>query len=329
MKYKHLIRIVTTVALVAIVSVLYVKHIYQFLHMNRKVKPDILVVEGWMNDKSLEAAKEEFLDNHYGLIITTGFSYFEGWGIYMNGKLVFDLENKINTKQDNKYTVSIVARGDKAAGTNAHFVLLADSLIIGNDFVDSRQKTFTYEYISDTPPVTIQVLYDNDAYTGYEDRNLYVFSVLVNGQTFMADNPSVSHYSHNQGSYTFEGRLSKNASDRAAGYLINAGIPSELVVPVETLTRKKSRTYSTARDVKIWLDNNLTGENRTVTVVTQGVHARRSFYSFNKILEGNYTTGVVSLPEHDINYFNWWQCPEGWGRVLYETIGLIYSFLIL
>ena len=54
------------------------QHVYDFISINRSSGSDILVVEGWLPDEALEKAREEFLQNKYKLILTTGFPYYEG-----------------------------------------------------------------------------------------------------------------------------------------------------------------------------------------------------------------------------------------------------------
>ncbi len=46
--------------------------IHPFLRMSRPLDADVMIVEGWVSDKTIDAAMAEFKDKDYRLMITTG-----------------------------------------------------------------------------------------------------------------------------------------------------------------------------------------------------------------------------------------------------------------
>lgn len=55
------------------------KNIYTFLAVNRPVRGEILVVEGWLPDYALEKVIVEFRKNDYRVLITTGMPLSKGY----------------------------------------------------------------------------------------------------------------------------------------------------------------------------------------------------------------------------------------------------------
>lgn len=61
-------------------------HIYSFLALNRPIKADVLVIEGWMHDDAFKDVIKEFERGGYKKLITIGPSLHEGYHltIYKN-----------------------------------------------------------------------------------------------------------------------------------------------------------------------------------------------------------------------------------------------------
>jgi len=65
--------------IVALLIIFVVKNIHPFLAIDSPVNSEILVVEGWLPDYALEQAMNEFNDNNYSLLITTGGPLLKGY----------------------------------------------------------------------------------------------------------------------------------------------------------------------------------------------------------------------------------------------------------
>lgn len=323
-------RCALVIILIIILAGLFLRHVYSFLHLTKRVEPDILVVEGWLSEDALESAKQEFLRNSYNLLITTGFPYKNGWLMGANGIMEFDVHGRLGSSPIKTYEITLSVSGTRAKGEFAHFSLYADTILLGQDYSTRHRRDYTYRIVADRPPTTIKVTFDNDLHKGFRDRNLFVYAVKVNNETFRADNGSVTCYEKKRGGYFIGQPLSKSTAIRAAEYMIHSGIPQSLIMPVETNRRIKSKTYTTGIDVKNWIETNqpLSGR-RSITIVTLGAHARRSYCSFKKVFGNQADIGVIALPYQDMNYYNWWKNPLGWETILYESIGLIYISLYL
>ena len=68
---------------VGLISVLVFTSVYPFLAITHRVNANILVVEGWINERAIQAAVTEFESEHYQRVFTTG-GPVVGTGGYIN-----------------------------------------------------------------------------------------------------------------------------------------------------------------------------------------------------------------------------------------------------
>jgi hypothetical protein len=319
----------TFLPLLIFVAAYYFLNIYSILSISRPVTPVILVAEGWLNTDALNLAREEFLQHEYKLLLTTGLPYKRGYMIGSDGKVVFETRHRVPGSPDSNYRITLAMRGTKALDAFAHVRLYADSLEIGDFFSTRKKRNFACNVNLDHPPSFIAVEFDNDTYTKNSDRNLFIYSVTVNNQVFEADNESVTYYNRKSGKYYFHHRLSSSSAQDAANFLVSSGIPDSLVIPLVTTRKIKSKTYTTALDLKNWLQKNRPAYPEPVTIFSPGPHARRSWISYRKAFGDSIPVGVISCPDRHISGENWWKTRKGWRKVLYETAGVFYASVVL
>ncbi|HJZ41571.1 MAG TPA: carbohydrate-binding domain-containing protein [Bacteroidales bacterium] len=307
----------------------YFRNIYPFLSISRPVEPSILVAEGWLNEEALELAREEFLLHEYKLLLTTGLPYKRGYMIGSNGKVVFETGHRGLASPDSTYRINLLMRGTKSMKAFAHVKLFADSLEIGDFFSSRKKRNFTCDVKLDNPPSFIAVEFDNDTYTKNSDRNLFIYSVTVNNQVFMADNEKVTYYIRKSGKYYFRFHFSSSSAEDVANFLISSGIPDSMIIPLVTTRKIKSKTYTTALDLNNWLQKNRPAYPEPVTIFSPGPHARRSWISYRKAFGDSIPVGVISCPDRHVSSENWWKTRKGWRKVLYETAGVVYATVVL
>jgi len=306
----------------------YSLHAYDYLSLTHLSRPEILVVEGWLPESTLQKAKEEFLQNKYKLTLTTGFPFYKGFLMGSGGRMEFNTVG-LQASPDSIYSVGLTIRGTKAGGKFAHFILFADTSRLCDYYSSRHKKQYTCRIKLASSPGTIGVEFDNDMFTRSADRNLYFYSVIVNGQIFPADIKNVGYYLYRNGKYILRQKLGSSTSTVAANYLKSLGIPDSLVVAIETQQKIKSKTYTTALDVKAWIAKNFSEEQPSINIFTQSIHARRSYVSYRKAFGNSADIGVISCPEKTANRLNWWKSMKGWKKILYETAGVLYTLIVL
>jgi uncharacterized SAM-binding protein YcdF (DUF218 family) len=116
----------------------------------------------------------------------------------------------------------------------------------------------------------------------------------------------------------------QTAASVGADLLRKEGIPGEALQKVPTRVMGRDRTYSSAAALKNWLlEHNL--RVRSLNIVTEGAHARRSRLLFEEALGRDVNVGVISVPSPDFDASRWWYYSEGVEDVVEEGLGYLYA----
>jgi len=112
-----------------------------------------------------------------------------------------------------------------------------------------------------------------------------------------------------------------------AEMLVKAGLPPEAVQMVPSHISGRDRTYSSALALEAWFrDQHLVVTN--FNVLTEDVHARRTWLLFRKAFGKGVKVGIITVPNPDYDPRRWWRYSEGVREVLGETIAYIYARLL-
>jgi len=114
------------------------------------------------------------------------------------------------------------------------------------------------------------------------------------------------------------------AASIGAGRLRAEGLTKELVQMVPARSVARDRTFSAAVALKNWLRENKI-EVKSINVLTEDVHARRTRLLFQKAFGDEITVGVIAVPSPDYDSSRWWRYSEGVRAVLGETIAYVYA----
>ncbi len=66
---------------------------------------------------------------------------------------------------------------------------------------------------------------------------------------------------------------------------------------------------------------------KSINIVTEGAHARRSGLLFEKALGRQVDVGVISVPSPDFDAGHWWHYSQGLEDVVQEGLGYLYAKL--
>jgi hypothetical protein len=330
------ILVLSLLSLCFIFILLWAKFIYSYLSPTIVVHPDVMIVEGWNPDQTLDEAVQAFWRDHYRYIITTGFPETKGFCMGSQGKFIFDVHEaeiktgkKLVSRDSDMINVDVTMRGTKVRNEYAHFKLFADSTFIGEAFTNKNLQTFSFRFKIKFNISEIAIVFDNDTYSAFRDRNLYIYSLSVNGNTFSVNNEVFKYYRHLSGQYVLYRQPGIALAHEAAYRLIQKGIPDSVIIPIGSFKKSKSKTYTTALDVLKWLETHSENHVKSLTIFTSGVHAGRSYLSFCKVFKhSNINIGVVSCIDNDINEHNWWKSFSRIREIIYETAGILYIMLV-
>jgi len=106
-----------------------------------------------------------------------------------------------------------------------------------------------------------------------------------------------------------------------------AGVADESVQMVPSHVIGRDRTYSSAIALRRWLrDHNM--PLRSLNVVAEDAHARRTRLLFQKALGNDVRVGIISIPNPDYDAKRWWRYSDGVREAIGESIAYIYAKLL-
>jgi uncharacterized SAM-binding protein YcdF (DUF218 family) len=109
-----------------------------------------------------------------------------------------------------------------------------------------------------------------------------------------------------------------------ADLLKKFGIPTESVQMVPSHIIGRDRTYSSAVALREWLqEHNM--QVRSLNVLTEDAHARRTRLLFAKAFGTKVAVGVIAVRSLDYDAKHWWRYSEGIEEVIGETVAYIYA----
>ncbi len=117
----------------------------------------------------------------------------------------------------------------------------------------------------------------------------------------------------------------KSFAELSRASLIKMGIPQSRIVAVPAPGVPRDRSYTSAVAFSQWLElYDPAYPVRSANLLSESVHARRSWMLFKRALAGKLDLGVISVPSTDYDADRWWTGSEGFKRVLFEAIGWVY-----
>ena len=102
------------------------------------------------------------------------------------------------------------------------------------------------------------------------------------------------------------------------------GLGSEIVQVVPSPSVPQDRTFTMAVTLKKWLlEHGVTV--KSVNVVTDGPHARRSRLLYEKALGKGVEVGVIAVPSPNYDHRHWWRTSEGVRTIIGEMLAYGYA----
>lgn len=299
-----------------------------FLSKTKKVKANILIVEGWLPQYALGMAYKEFRNNDYDLIITTGIksSNLDFCNVSMNGYLIFYPKLKsISNNGNDHHTIEVTAHSEMGGKYCAHFNFYVNDSLVADFKADKKIRKYGINWKGRLKNINrLLINFDNDMVDDRGDRNLYVKEIIIDQKIII---PYQFNSEYDIGKLDGKDKIINNFDSNAEiarNKLIAAGVDSSVVIAVPANKVTINRTLTSALAFRDWLkttDKNVNGMN----IISQGVHSRRTWMTYKKVIGKSYAIGIISLPKDEkLNSKR-----PGIFEILYEIIGLIYYSIIL
>ncbi len=303
-------------------------NLYPFLALSKKLDDaGILVVEGWIDNKNLMLAKDEFEQHNYQQIVVSSTSFPISFTTLEEGTLKFDFMVSPYKTLTGVQELTLLAFGVSEDDHYPRFSLvLNDSITLDRVQTTSKLTSYTYDIASLEYPIEkILLKYEQDSSQQMQHDSLFVHSMLL-------DDLTVPGWAHNV-KYLKDDRKSTKIQTYSNHYtdadvtkeiMLHYGVPSDKIVAVSTQKDRLNRTYSSAETAARWISAHY-DPVPAINIFTEGVHARRSFILYQLAFDKQVKLGVIASPKYKFNRKNWWKEKEGREYVLTQTMKYIYA----
>lgn len=321
--------ILTVLILLILACILALPVIYSIsgrLSKTTRVKANILLVEGWLPAYAIEMAYNEFINNSYDRIITTGIRISGYFQVSMNGYLIFYTHDKFKKiAESGEHTFAIDAYSEMEKEECAHFNVFVNDSMVADFFADKKKRLYEITWKGNLAKIdSVMIQFDNDKFEEHVDRNLYVKEIVFDHSVHI---PYQYNSVYDIGDLDGKRRINNNFNSHAElarNALISLGVDSSLIVAVPGKKVRLNRTLSSALAFRDWLKTSDI-EVKGINIITEGTHAERTWMTYNKIMDKKYKIGIISLPDYEESYSRKYKVL----KTLRETIGLIYYWIIL
>ena len=109
-----------------------------------------------------------------------------------------------------------------------------------------------------------------------------------------------------------------------AELLVKVGLSNELVQMVPSHVSGRDRTYSSALALREYFKTNGVTV-KSFNVLTEDVHARRTWLLFQRAFGEETSVGIISTPSPEYDAKHWWRYSEGVREILGESIAWVYA----
>lgn len=297
------------------------------LSLSRPVNANILVVEGWLTGEAIDSASNIFRDGNYKYLVTTGLmpeaDYFK---VSMNGYLIFYPGRRFDRLTESGSHIIEISAYSEVEGENcSHFNFFVNDSLVSDFKADKSKQQFAVRWYGKLEKVdSLMVQFDNDAMGDFGDRNLYVKEITIDS--------AITISAMNNTEYAIDKIYGRsrviNNYDSHAGWarerLIEAGVDPSLIVALPCRRTKMNRTLTSALEVHEWLKNGGTGAEG-INVISSGIHSRRTWMIYRKILKSYCNVGIVSLPDYNRTYIGKHQKR----KTLREALAITYYSVLL
>jgi len=112
-----------------------------------------------------------------------------------------------------------------------------------------------------------------------------------------------------------------------AARLRKIGLPEDSLQMVPSRVMNRDRTYAAAVALREWFREHDMAP-KSLNVLTENVHARRTRLLFQKALGDDVLVGIIAVPNPDYDSKHWWRYSEGVKGVISEGAAYIYARLL-
>lgn len=301
---------------------------YHFLAVNQPLDDaDILLVEGWVSESTLQNAAKNFKEGSYEQVVVASILFSNEFNLHSTGALVYDFGRMkgIGSSWD---SLSIRANSSLVGGEHAKVMVLADEDTLGEVLTAEQLKKYSFPLKNKPEPVEqIKLVFTNDYYDqeNHKDRNISIHSLYVDS-TFIPTRTPFVYYDLGKIDGSNIEKVYKSRAGSSAEYLVEQGVPPQVIQIIDAPRVEYNKTYTTAKAVGKWLEEHTEKQHR-VNLISENVHSRRSWMLFKKEMPQHVELGIIASSRFENDEKNWWKNRGRKAYVLNQTMKFWYAVL--
>jgi hypothetical protein len=297
---------------------------YRFLAVDQPVQDaQVLLVEGWVSESTLKNAAQTFLDGNYSKVIVASILFPNEYGLNSTGTLVFNIHQK--AKYDSLF---IKAHSEKVGGAYAHMMVMVNDDTVGETSTTEQVQKYAFpihDHLDSIQQIKITFTNDFFDFAQHADRNLTLDSLFLDNH-FIPNRTEDVYFDRGKNDGISTEKAYKSRAGSSADYLIELGVPSEAIYIIDAPRVEYNKTYTTAKAVAAWMEENDFQERR-MNLISENVHSRRSWMLFKKAMPDNTKIGIISSSRFKNDDTNWWKNRGRRAYVISQTIKFWYAVL--
>lgn len=331
MKKKILFRLAFIFILIILIGYILFKpasnYLSAYLSKSNHVNANILIVEGWLPGYALKMANNEFKNNGYDCIITTGLkSPINYYGLFSNGYLIFYQKNKLpRVNGYGLHSIEVDAFSELGGNNRAHFNLFINDSLTSDFYAEKKENKYITNWKGDLNKIdSIMVQFDNDDWGDFGDRNLFVKNIIIDHKIIIPDLSKYEYVFLKVGEEQSTLNNFNSNAELARNSLISMGIDSSRIIATSGDRVIINRTLTSALAFRDWLKTTNI-KVKGINIISLGAHTRRTWMIYNKILHRRFEIGIISLPDYEFNHSRVYKLI----KTIREILGIIYYWFIL
>lgn len=170
--------------LLSIIFLLLISSLSDYLSKTARVNANILLVEGWLPPYAIEMAYNEFHNNGYSHIITTGTKSPDYYNVTMNGYLIFYPQKMISHDNEiEEHKIEVDAFCTLGGENSARFNVFVNDYLISDFSADKKKRKYMVHWKGKLTDIdSIMVQFVNDGIGDYGDRNLLIKEIIIDNK---------------------------------------------------------------------------------------------------------------------------------------------------
>ena len=271
-----------------------------FLSKSEKVDADILIIEGWLSYNSLQEAIKEFQNGGYEYIFTTGLkATSEYYNVNTDGYLIFYPSiNNFLSGTNPVHTIEAKVYSELEDENAAHFNFWINDSVMADFYADKQKRKYTVFWTGDLSEIdSVMIQFDNDIVGEFGDRNLFVKEIIFDHRIII---PFLNNSVYDISALDGRNRIINNMNSNAGltrNRILSLGIDSTMVIAIPGEKVRINRTLTSALAVRNWLKTSDIPV-KGINIVSSGTHSRRTWMTFDRVLDGPYKIGIIALADN-------------------------------